>query len=95
MKKLYVGNLPYDYDDRMLMELFAQFNPVSSATVIMDRATNRSKGFGFVELEDDMADKAILALNNKEVNGRPLKINEARPMEDRKSSFGGNNRYRR
>ena len=82
MKKLYVGNLPYSVADEQLMELFADYGEVSSATVITDRNTGRSKGFGFVELEDDEADKAIAELDSKEVEGRPLKVSEARPMRN-------------
>lgn len=82
MKKLYVGNLPFDFDSQKLESLFAPFGTVESAALIKDRDTGRSKGFGFVEMDDAGADKAMEALNNKEVNGRALKVNEARPMEN-------------
>ncbi len=82
MKKLYVGNLPYGVRDNDLSALFADFGEVLSAVVIMDRATNRSKGFGFVELEDADADKAMAAMDGKDVEGRALKVNEARPKKD-------------
>jgi len=81
MKKLYVGNLPYSYRDSDLESLFAEYGTIDSAVVIMDRQTNRSKGFGFVELEDDaMAEKAIADVNGKDVEGRNDVVNEARPM---------------
>lgn len=82
--KLYVGNLPYSTTDADLNELFAQYGTVVSATVIMDRDSGRSKGFGFVEFEDDDAAKAAIeALNGKENGGRNLVVNEARPREER------------
>ena len=82
MKKLYVGNLPYEHRDGDLEAMFADYGAVASAVVIMDRSTNRSKGFGFVELEDDAgADKAIEELNGKDVDGRNIVVNEARPRE--------------
>ncbi len=80
MKKLYIGNLPYSYRDSDLESMFAEYGPVASAVIIMDRQTNRSKGFGFVELEDDMADKAVAEVNGTEVDGRNVVVNEARPM---------------
>ncbi|HXK52680.1 RNA-binding protein [Candidatus Nomurabacteria bacterium] len=83
MKKLYVGNLPYKMDDDALAQLFSQVGNVISAFVIKDRATGRSKGFGFVEMDDADADAAILQLNDKEVEGRALKVTEAKPQEDR------------
>lgn len=83
MKKLYVGNLPYDYDNHKLESLFSQYGTIESASIIKDRDTGRSKGFGFVELEDEGAKKAIQDLNNKDINGRALRVNEARPMESR------------
>ena len=80
MKKLYIGNLPYSVNDDKLREMFAQFGNIASATVIMDRETNRSKGFGFVEFENDAdADKAQKDMDGKEIEGRTLKVNEARP----------------
>ena len=81
-KKLYVGNLSYDVTDSALEQLFAAHGTVQSAQVIMDRDTGRSKGFGFVEMGSDQeAQTAIQALDGKEVEGRALKVNEARPKE--------------
>ncbi len=83
-KKLYVGGLPYSTTDNELKEAFSQAGVVSSATIIMDRMTGRSKGFGFVEFENDAdADKAIDMWNGKDFGGRNLTVNEARPMEER------------
>jgi len=82
MKKLYVGNLPYDYDGQQLESLFSQYGAITSAVVIKDRDSGRSKGFGFVEMNDDGAKQAIQNLNNKEINGRALRVNEAKPMEN-------------
>ena len=81
--KVYVGNLPWSVDDNKLKELFSEFGEVSSASVIMDKYTRRSKGFGFVEFADDSAGtKAIAALNGKEIEGRGLKVSEAKPREE-------------
>ena len=81
--KLYVGNLPWSVDDAALKELFSAFT-VEEATVIKDKYSGRSKGFGFVTISDDeQAKKAIAEVNGKEVEGRELKISEAKPMEDR------------
>jgi len=89
-KKLYVGNLPYSYNDSSLHQLFSEVGTVDSARVIMDRDTGRSKGFGFVEMaNDDDADRARMELNGKDVGGRRLVVNEARPQERRNSSFDG------
>lgn len=83
-KKLFVGNLSYSVNDEQLAEMFASFGEVASAAVIIDRQTGRSKGFGFVEFNDDSAaDAAISAMNGKEEGGRPLTVNEARPKTDR------------
>lgn len=81
MKKLYVGNLPYEIDNNGLEEMFAEYGTVESAVIIMDRATGRSKGFGFVELDDDGAKAAMEALNGSEVDGRTIKIDEAKPKK--------------
>lgn len=93
-KRLYVGNLPYSVGDGELQQLFAAHGSVQYAQVIMDRDTGRSKGFGFVEMSSDAeAQAAISALHGKEVNGRPLTVNEARPKEERGSSgraYGSN-----
>ena len=81
---IYVGNLPWAIDDEQLRELFAEFGDVSTANVIMDKFSGRSKGFGFVEMPDDShAEAAIKALNDKEVKGRNLRVNQAKPREDR------------
>lgn len=83
-KKLYVGGLPYSTSDVELREAFEQAGAVSSAIIIMDKMTGRSKGFGFVEFAADAdADKAIDMWNGKDFGGRTLTVNEARPMEDR------------
>ncbi len=88
--KLYVGNLAYSVDKSRLEEMFADFGAVVSAQVIMDRETNRSKGFGFVEMGSDQeAQAAIAALNGKNMDGRNLTVNEARPQEPRSGGFGG------
>jgi RNA recognition motif-containing protein len=88
--KLYVGNLAYSVDKSSLEELFGDFGTVTSAQVIMDRETGRSKGFGFVEMGSDQeAQAAISALNGKNVDGRNLTVNEARPQEPRTGGFGG------
>ena len=89
-KKLYVGNLTYDVTDSTLAQLFEPHGTVQSAQVIMDRDTGRSKGFGFVEMGSDAeAQAAIQALNGKEVEGRALTVNEAKPREDRGGGRGG------
>lgn len=89
-KKLYVGNLGYNITSSDLEKLFSQFGTVQSAEVIMDRATNRSKGFGFVEMNsDEEAQAAINALQGKDYGGRPLTVNEARPREERRFGGGG------
>ena len=81
---IYVGNLSYRTNDKDLEELFAKFGAVKSAKVIMDRETNKSKGFGFIEMETAEAGaKAIEALNGKESEGRTLRVNEAQPREER------------
>ena len=88
--KLYVGNLNYQTTNANLEELFAAYGEVRSAQVIMDRETGRSKGFGFVEMQDaSAAQAAIEALHDKEYQGRRLTVNEARPREDRGGGGGG------
>ena len=88
--KLYVGNLPYSVRDNDLQQLFAQHGNVSSAKVMMERDTGRSKGFGFVEMGSDAeAQAAIAGLNGKDMGGRALVVNEARPMEPRPPRTGG------
>jgi len=93
--KLYVGSLPYTVDDAKLKAMFDSFGEVISAKVIMDRNTNQSKGFGFVEMTSDTESKeAIKELNGKDIDGRSLVVNEARPQEDRSSSsYGAPKRY--
>ena len=89
-KKLYVGNLPYTVNDEELQRLFEQAGSVSTASVIMDRYSGRSKGFGFVEMPNDgEAAKAIETLNGHDLGGRKLVVNEARPMEERRPRGGG------
>lgn len=91
-KKLYVGNLSYTTKDEGLRAAFEEFGVVS-ASVIVDRASGRSKGFGFVEIEDDAkAAEAIAKWDGKELDGRAVKVNEARPMEERPPRRGGFNR---
>ncbi|MGZ8219980.1 RNA recognition motif domain-containing protein [Methylomagnum sp.] len=89
-KKLYVGNLSYTVGDRELEALFATHGAVASANVIIDRETGRSKGFGFVEMSTpQQAQAAISALHGKDVDGRSLTVNEARPREERSGGGGG------
>lgn len=83
-KNIYVGNLPYNMGDEGLDEIFNPYGQVTSARVIKDKFTSRSRGFGFVEMaNDEEADKAIAELNGKSIDGRDLKVSEARPREDR------------
>ena len=89
-KKLFVGNLPYSTNDQGLGEMFSSFGTVGSANIITDKFTGRSRGFGFVEFEDDAeATKAIEEMNGKELEGRAIVVNEARPREDRPAGGGG------
>jgi hypothetical protein len=88
--KLYVGNLPYSFRDEDLQQAFAAHGSVSSAKVMMERDTGRSKGFGFVEMGSDAeAQAAIAAMNGQQFGGRGLVVNEARPMEPRAPRSGG------
>jgi len=88
--KLYVGNLAYSVRDEALQESFSQFGSVTSAKVMMDRETGRSKGFGFVEMGSDAeAQAAINGMNGQPLEGRPLVVNEARPREERPGGFSG------
>lgn len=102
-KKLYVGGLSYDTTDATLKETFSQAGTVDSATIIIDRMANRSKGFGFVEMSsEEEAKKAIEMFNGKELDGRAITVNEARPQEPRREGgfdrggrgggFGGGSR---
>jgi cold-inducible RNA-binding protein len=89
-KKLYAGNLSYNVTSADLERMFSEFGTVRSAEVIQDRDTGRSKGFGFVEMDDDnAANKAIEGLNLKEHDGRAMSVNEARPREERSGAGGG------
>lgn len=89
-KKLYVGNLSYSTTDESLNGAFAQFGTVTSARVIMDRETGRSKGFGFVEMTtDEEAQKAVAAMDGQPLDGRNLKVAEAKPMEGGGGGSGG------
>jgi len=88
--KLYVGNLSYNVRDEDLQQAFAQYGNVSSAKVMMDRDTGRSKGFGFVEMGTDAeAQAAINGMNGQSLDGRAIVVNEARPREERPGGFGG------
>lgn len=88
-KRLFVGNLPYEMDDAGLGQLFAEAGEVASATVITDRQSGRSKGFGFVEMStDEEAKKAIETINGKKVGERAIVVNEARPREERPQGPG-------
>jgi RNA recognition motif-containing protein len=87
---IYVGNLPWSSSDQSLKELFETHGTVESAKILVDRATGRSRGFGFVEMPDDSeGQRAIDALNGHEFDGRELKVNEARKKEDREDRGGG------
>ena len=99
-KKLYVGNLTYEVSDSDLSAMFEAYGTVQSAQIVIDRDTGRSKGFGFVEMSTDQEAKAAIAgLNGKEVGGRSLTVNEARPKSDSGGrggggrGFGGGGRY--
>jgi RNA recognition motif-containing protein len=86
--KLYVGNLSWSATNADLEDLFGQFGSVTSASIMMDRETGRSRGFAFVEMSDG-AEAAIAALHQKDFQGRPLTVNEAKPREDRPRGGGG------
>lgn len=100
---IFIAGLSYDVNDADLSDLFQEYGPITSAKVIIDRQTNRSKGFGFVEIEDnEVAAKAISELNGAEYDGRTLSVSEARPREERPARpsnnrgggyGGGRNRY--
>ena len=92
--KLYVGNLSFDVDNAELESIFSRHGVIQSAQVVMDRDTGRSKGFGFVEFENESdAQAAIAALNGTEHRGRALTVNEARPRENRTGGGGGGRGY--
>lgn len=83
MKRLFIANLPWSFDDVRLNKLFSEIGPVVSAQVVLDRETNRSRGFGFVEMQSEAdAQKAIEIINDSEVDGRKLVCNIAKPRED-------------
>ena len=91
-KRIYVGNLSYQTTETDLTNLFEQAGQVESVNIITDRDTGRSKGFAFVEMDSEIADKAIAQFNGTEINGRTLVVNEARPREERsggRGSYGG------
>ena len=93
-KKLYIGGLAYSVTDEQLKTLFESHGTVESAKVIMDRYTDRSRGFGFVEMSTQQeAEQAIQALNGTEFEGRSLTVNESKPRENRSSSGGSRNRW--
>ena len=91
MKKIYVGNLSFNATEAELRELFGQHGSVASVSLVTDRETGQPRGFGFVEMENG-AESAISALDGKQVGGRTLKVNEARPREDRGGGGGGGSR---
>lgn len=96
--KVYVGNIPFSVDNDKLKELFSPFGEIEEVTIITDKFSGRSKGFGFVTFKDEeSAKKAIAEMNEKDIEGRPLKVNEAKPMDpDRprgpRRDFGGRQR---
>jgi RNA recognition motif-containing protein len=93
MTKIFVGGLPYQTDDEQLQQIFSGYGEIASAKVITDRDSGRSKGFGFVEMNDDeAAKKAIAELHEAELGGRTITVNEARPMEQRSGGGGGDRR---
>ena len=92
MKKLYVGNLPFDTDEEQIRELFTTYGDVRQVDMINDRETGRFRGFCFVAMDNSEADAAINALNGYSFGGRPLKVNEAKPREERPSGSGGGGR---
>src|SRR5438552_3554462 len=94
-KKIFVGNLSFQTSENDLNDLFTQFGEVESVKIITDRDTGRSKGFAFVAMGDDSAEKAISQLNGKELNGRALTVNEAKPMVKRDFGGGGRGGYGR
>lgn len=94
-KKLYVGNLAFSVTDEELQQAFTSFGNVTSARVIIDKMSGRSKGFGFVEIEDDSsADDAISKMDGQTIAGRPVRVSEAKPQEDRPRREGGGGGFR-
>ena len=94
-RKLYVGNLPYSVSEQSLQDKFAECGTVESVNVITDRDTGQSKGFGFVEMSEENASKAIAQFNGKELDGRALTVNEAKPQVKRDGGGGGRGGYDR
>lgn len=95
--KLYIGNLSNNVTEQDLQNLFSEFGQVTSATIIKDKFTGQSRGFGFVEMDSEGANKAIENLDNKDVQGQSIKVSEARPRPDRpggRGGFGGGSRGR-
>jgi len=92
-KKIYVGNLSFDATEEQVNEMFAQYGKVDSIAMINDRDSGRFRGFGFVEMEDSAANAAIKALNDTDLDGRTLRVNEARPREDRSNGGNRNSKY--
>ena len=88
-QRIYVGNLSFDSTERDVSELFSQYGTVVSCALPTDRETGRMRGFGFVEMADDDAKKAIQALDGKDLGGRSLRVNEAQPREQRSGGGGG------
>ena len=90
MAKLYVGNLPFETTEDQLKTFFGEVGPVDRVTIVMDKFTNRSRGFGFVEINDEAAaKKAIETLNGRSLGGRSVKVNVAKPQEPRGAGGGG------
>ncbi len=89
MKKIFIGNLPWSVDDEKLENMFSEYGEVHSAKVISDRDTGRSRGFGFVEMDDDAATDAISGLNETEIGGRNVRVNEANDRPPRREGGGG------
>jgi len=95
-RKLYVGNLPFSMEETELQDLFARVGPVESTVIMRDQATGRARGFGFVEMTtEEGAQAAIRELNETQVGGRNLTVNEARPRANRSEGFGGGGGSRR
>jgi len=88
-KRIYVGNLPFSASDSEVRSLFEEFGSVEAVDLVSDRETGRPRGFGFVEMDDEAADAAIAALNGRDMGGRALKINEARPRRGGGGGGGG------
>ena len=89
MKRIYVGNLPFTASEDDVRQLFAAHGEVSAVSLVTDRDTGRARGFGFVDMEDEAADAAIKALDGTQFGSRSLRVNEARPREDRAGGGGG------